>query len=146
MSYERILLPTDGSAASERAERRAVELAGEDGAALEVLHVLELLALPFGEHSEALRTTLTSEAEEYVEGVLERAREAGVAEVHGTVRKGRPHETIVEVAGERSCDLVVMGTHGRAKHEPYVLGSVTARVLQHSPVEVLVIPTRGRDG
>lgn len=145
MSFVRVLFPTDGSSASEVAERRAVELASESGAALEVLHVLELLALPFGD-SEALRTTLASEAEEYVEGVVERAREAGVGTVHGTIRKGRPHETIVEFAGERGCDLIVMGTHGRAKHQPYVLGSVTARVLQHSPVEVLVVPTRGPDG
>lgn len=145
MSVERILLPTDGSPASEAAAERAIELARESGADLHVLHVLELLALPF-EHSEALRTTLASEAAEFVDGIVARAKDAGVGEVDGTVRKGRPYETILGVAEERGCDLIVMGSSGRARHPPDVLGSVTARVLQHSPVEVLVVPTRGPDG
>lgn len=145
MSFERILLPTDGSPASEAAAERAIELASESGAALHVLHVLELLALPF-EHSEALRTTLASEAAEFVDGVAARARDAGVREVDGTVRKGRPYETILEVVEERGCDLIVMGSRGRSGHRPDVLGSVTVRVLQHSPVEVLVVPPLGTDG
>jgi nucleotide-binding universal stress UspA family protein len=141
MSFERILLPTDGSTASERAAARAIDLATESGAALEVLHVLEDRPLPFGEHSDALRETLESEAEAFVDAVVERASDAGVGTVDGTVVRGTPYETIVALAEERGCDLVVMGTHGRTEHEPYVLGSVTVRVLQHSPVEVLVVPT-----
>jgi len=143
VSFERVLLPTDGSPGSRRAEARAIELAAENGGALEVLHVLEHLALPFGEHADALRQTLAAEAEAFVGEVVERARDAGVREASWTVTKGRPHESIVGTAEDRGCDLVVMGTHGRAEHDPYVLGSVTARVLQHSPVEVLVVPTRG---
>lgn len=145
MSFERILLPTDGSSANRRAEARAIELAAESGAALDVLHVLEHLALPFDEHADALRETLASEAEAFVGEVVERARDAGVREANWTVTKGRPHESIVETAEDHGCDLVVMGTHGRAEHDPYVLGSVTARALQQSPVEVLVVPTRGTD-
>jgi nucleotide-binding universal stress UspA family protein len=145
MSFERILLPTDGSSANRRAEARAIELAAESGAALDVLHVLEHLALPFDEHADALRETLASEAEAFVGEVVERARDAGVREANWTVTKGRPHESIVETAEDHGCDLVVMGTHGRAEHDPYVPGSITARALQRSPVEVLVVPTRGTD-
>jgi nucleotide-binding universal stress UspA family protein len=142
MGFERMLLPTDGSAVSEPAETRAIELAREWGAALDVVTVVEATALPLGEHREGLLETLETEGEAFVDSVVGRATEAGVTDVSGTVVRGKPHEAIIDLAAERGSDVVVMGTHGRAKHQPYVLGSVTARVLQHSPVEVLVVPTR----
>jgi nucleotide-binding universal stress UspA family protein len=145
VSFERVLLPTDGSAISRPAERRAIELASEAGASLVVLHVLELYGPPLEEHRDALRDELTREARAFVDRIVERATDAGVADATGTVEEGRAPEEIVAVATERDCDVVVMGTHGRANHQPYVLGSVTARVLQESPVEVLVVPTKGTD-
>jgi nucleotide-binding universal stress UspA family protein len=141
VSFERVLLPTDGSAVSRPAERRGIELVRESGGSLDVLHVLELYGPPFAEHRDDLAESLTAEARGVVDRVVERATEAGVAAATGTVREGRAAEEIVAFAGEQGCDVVVMATRGRANHQPYALGSVTARVLQSSPVEVLVVPT-----
>lgn len=141
MGFERLLLPTDGSAVSEPAETRAIELAREWGASLDVVHVIEATALPLGEHREGLIETLEAEAGAFVNSVVRRAEDAGVADVSGTVVRGKPYEAILDLVDERGCDVIVMGTHGRAEHQPYVLGSVTARVLQHTPIEVLVVPT-----
>jgi nucleotide-binding universal stress UspA family protein len=141
MSFERILLPTDGSTVSEPAESRAIELADEADAVLEVVHVIEAPAIPLGDHREPLLENLEDEANAFVESVARRASEAGVTDVNKTVAHGKPHEAILDTAEERDCDLIVVGTHGRAEHQPYVLGSVTARLLQHSPVKVLVVPT-----
>jgi nucleotide-binding universal stress UspA family protein len=141
MSFERILLPTDGGEISEPSETRAIELALEAGASLEVAHILDALALPVAEHKEALLKTLESEAHAIVDRVVQRAQDAGVAEVNGTVARGKAAPHIVDLADELGSDLILMGTHGRAENQPYILGSVTARVLQHPPVEVLVVPT-----
>jgi nucleotide-binding universal stress UspA family protein len=141
MSFERVLLPTDGREISEPAETRVIEIALEAGASVEVVHVLDALALPVAEHKEALLETLDSEAHAIVDRVVQRAQDAGVAEVSGTVTRGKAAPHIVDIADELGCDLIVMGTHGRAENQPYILGSVTVRVLRHSPVEVLVVPT-----
>ena len=143
MGYSRILVPTDGSVINEPAETRAFELASESGASLLAVHALEQTALPLGEHRAAMTETLEREAKEFVESVVTRAQAAGVSDVDGAVLGGRPYDAIVQAATSEGCDLIVMGTHGRSKHQPYVLGSVTARVLQHSPIEVLVVPTHG---
>ena len=45
---------------------------------------------------------------------------------------------IVEVAAERHCDLIFMGSHGRSGWGQLLLGSVTNKVLSHSKIPVLV--------
>lgn len=53
---------------------------------------------------------------------------------------GRPATEILRVARERSCDLIVMSTHGARGRRPFSLGSVTERVLRDTAVPVLVTP------
>jgi nucleotide-binding universal stress UspA family protein len=40
--------------------------------------------------------------------------------------------------------MIVMATHGRTGMERWRLGNVTEKVVRHSTVPVLVIPTRGK--
>jgi nucleotide-binding universal stress UspA family protein len=141
MTFERILLPTDGSDVSDPATERAIDLAAASDAELVVCSVVERYALPIGEHREGLTQTLETEAQEFVGRVVDQARATGIETVQGIVPTGKPHEAILQTAAERGCDLIVMGTHGRAAHQPYILGSVTARVLQGTDIEVLVVPT-----
>lgn len=53
--------------------------------------------------------------------------------------QGEPVHRIVEVADERGCDLIVMGSHGRSGLARLILGSVTDGVLRHAHVPVLCI-------
>jgi hypothetical protein len=48
------------------------------------------------------------------------------------VREASPRPTIVEVAVELNCDLIVMGTHGRSGIAHLLLGSVAEYVVEHS--------------
>jgi nucleotide-binding universal stress UspA family protein len=50
----------------------------------------------------------------------------------------RPHEAILEAAGDYQCDLIVMATHGWHGINKLLLGSETQRVLVDSNVPVLV--------
>jgi nucleotide-binding universal stress UspA family protein len=46
---------------------------------------------------------------------------------------------ILEYVEEDSTDIVVMGTHGRSGLSHFFLGSVTEKVVRHSPVPVLTV-------
>jgi nucleotide-binding universal stress UspA family protein len=45
---------------------------------------------------------------------------------------------IVKAARRNRCDLIVMASHGRRGISRLLLGSVTSKVLAHSPIPVLV--------
>ena len=55
------------------------------------------------------------------------------------VRRGDPHETIIEYADDVDADVIVMGTHGRTGLDRRVLGSVTERTVRLSDVPVLTV-------
>jgi nucleotide-binding universal stress UspA family protein len=53
---------------------------------------------------------------------------------------GKPAVEIVRVAHERSCDLIVMSSHGLTGPRKLFFGSTTERVLRETTVPVLVTP------
>lgn len=53
---------------------------------------------------------------------------------------GKPAVEILRVARERSCDLIVMSSHGLTGARKFFLGSTTERVLRETNVPVLVTP------
>ena len=52
---------------------------------------------------------------------------------------GDPASTIVDVAKRGKFALIVMGSHGRSALASLVLGSVTAKVIAHCTIPVLVV-------
>jgi len=61
------------------------------------------------------------------------------------VEKGNPVEVILQVAEEKSCDLIVMGTHGRGTLADAMLGSTARRVVRRSTTPVLVVRLPAED-
>ena len=55
------------------------------------------------------------------------------------VTEGRPEEAILRVANEISADVIVMGTHAHSKVTDIILGSTAQRVMQRSPIPVLLV-------
>ncbi len=55
------------------------------------------------------------------------------------VVSGHPAAEILNLAAERSIDLIVMGTHGRSGVKHLLLGSVAERVVRESPTPVMTI-------
>jgi universal stress protein A len=52
---------------------------------------------------------------------------------------GRPVEVIVEVAKQRKCDLIVLGSHGRRGLSRLLHGSVADSVTRHAPCPVMAL-------
>ena len=120
-----ILFPTDFSEHSNGAFPHAAALAEAFGARIVVLHVAEL------EESDPANPEHGFPALEAYAGEVERV----------TVRGHAPYKDILETARSRSCDLVVMATHGRSEVAQFFLGrSVAEDVARHSEVPVFIVP------
>ncbi len=55
-------------------------------------------------------------------------------------------EAILKASAAQEADLVVMGTHGRKGLSRLLLGSTTAKVLQHSPYPILTVKSPKFEG
>ncbi|MFB6354387.1 MAG: universal stress protein [Halobacteriales archaeon] len=139
--YDRILVPTDGSAGTRRAVDHAIRLAEAHGATLHGLYVVNTASYAsFSMETawEGIGDMLRDEGEAAVAAVEERAEAAGVP-VETAVLEGSPSREIVRYAEDQGCDLIVMGTHGRGGIDRLLLGSVAERVVRASEVPVLTV-------
>ena len=59
------------------------------------------------------------------------------------VLQGRPGQVILEEAERQGVELIVVGSHGHGLLFDALVGSVSAHILRHSSVPVLVVPVRG---
>jgi nucleotide-binding universal stress UspA family protein len=147
--WERILVPLDFSACSEKALHYAATLAKQFKASLVLLHVFELYPIDYVlgltiDNEESKRLLARAEAElvrlshQYASG-----RRWGI---HTMVRLGKPYQEIVKAARERRVGLVIMGTHGYTGFLHFQLGSTAERVVRSAPCPVLVVrePERER--
>jgi nucleotide-binding universal stress UspA family protein len=142
--YERILVPTDGSAGAEAALDEAVALAEHFDATVHSLYVADTtMVQPNGGYVDVTES-FERIGRETTEAAVERAEAAGVTAV-GAVEVGTPHRTILGYADDEDVDLVVMGTHGRTGLERYLLGSVTEKVVRTAEIPVLTVRAADED-
>ena len=137
--YDKILLPTDGSEGMGPVIDHAISLADVHDATLHVVYVVNTASLndlPMESSWEGLSQALRKEGEEALEEVTE---QAGTLSVDTTMLEGAPSRVIVEYAEDESCDIIVMGTHGRSGVNRLLLGSVAERVVRTSTVPVMTI-------
>ena len=59
-------------------------------------------------------------------------------EVEVEVRVGHPYKTILEVAEEKSAELIIVASH-QPGLQNYFLGSTAAKVVRHATCSVLVV-------
>lgn len=147
MSYQRVLVGTDGSATAAEAVRHAAELASSFDA--ELLIVTAFLPQPPDalrleeEPPEELRWTITDSAiaEEHASAARGIALDAGVENVHVRAERGDPAIALVNVAEESGVDVIVVGSKGMASASRFLLGSVPNKVSHHAPCDVLIVHT-----
>ncbi|WP_123620790.1 universal stress protein [Halorubrum sp. CSM-61] len=143
--YDRILVPTDGSAEGKRAVAHALELASAHGAGVHALYVVDTASyagMPMESSWEGLGDLLRDDASEAVAEVETLAAETDLA-VETAVVEGSPSKEIIRYAEGNGCDLIVMGTHGRGGIDRLLLGSVAEKVVRGSKVPVLTVRLDG---
>lgn len=137
--YDKILLPTDGSAGMDDVINHAVSLAEQHDATLHALYVVNtasLSDLPIDSSWEGINQALKREGEHAMEQIETVANDI---ELKTSMVDGSPAKEIVNYATEESVDVIVMGTSGRSGVDRLLLGSVAERVVRSSPVPVLTI-------
>lgn len=142
--YKHLLVPTDGSPLSDYAVDQALALAKALGAkvtfftAVEPFHVIAYVPDQLVESRSTYDEHARKAADERLVAAAAKATAAGVAHTTEVATCEDPHEAIIVLAKEKDCDLIAMASHGRRGVKALVLGSVTAKVLTHSEVPVLV--------
>jgi nucleotide-binding universal stress UspA family protein len=142
--FERVLVPVDGSVASEAAVALAVRIAKESAAALTFCTVVDcekiigqFLAVPYGDAGPSLAYA-RQEGERVLSAALAAAAAAGLSAQTRMV-EGSPLDEIVRFSRDERIDLIVMGSHGRRGLARMFMGSVAEGVLRASSVPVLVV-------
>jgi nucleotide-binding universal stress UspA family protein len=137
-----ILCPIDYSDASAGALRYAAATAEHFVARLIVLTVedpLLTVAMDLGSGVHWTREVSEGELARFVTSTF-RDDASAVAMCEYEVALGKPPVEILRVARERSCDLIVMSSHGLTGARKLFFGSTTERVLRETIVPVLVTP------
>ncbi len=144
--YQHILIPTDGSPHSSLAIQHALGLAKAVGAKVTGLHVVPEYYPPVYEDSGPFDPEIearfereaVSRAERFLAQVTDAAAEAGVPSSTLHVTSYHTADTIIKVAEEQGCDLIVMASGGRKGLASLLLGSETRKVLAHAKTPVLI--------
>jgi nucleotide-binding universal stress UspA family protein len=145
--YRHILIPTDGSELAEHAVTHGLSLAKSEGAKVSVIVVEEpfnWFSVPetkgrqipeeFAKHAEQIKRHATS----VLNRAANAAKQAGVPCDTIQAEDVQPYQAIIAAAKDKSCDLIVMASHGRSGLSAVLLGSVTNKVLTHTKTPVLV--------
>ncbi|MDB6032241.1 MAG: putative Universal stress protein [Verrucomicrobiales bacterium] len=134
-------MPVDFSSASLRALDYATERAGETGAAIILLHVLQPLVGP-SRYETAELQSLKVEVRRDVKRRLEKlAQERTTAEVpiKAWLLEGVAGEKILEAAKRTGSDSIIMGSAGRKGIRRLFLGSVAEAIVRTADVPVTIV-------
>jgi len=143
--YKAILVPLDGSATADNGLREAIELAACMDARLVLLHVVDDHSTLVEMSSVTSYTNILNRLRRRGQEILDRAAmvaSESAVETQTCLREAaqaRVAQVVVEEAVKQSCDLIVMGTHGRRGFSRWAMGSNAEAVVRCSPVPALLV-------
>jgi len=137
--FKHILLAVDGSEHAIHAARVAAELAECHKAMLTLVAVYDPVPPYLGEPN--FRIILDAQLRESEKNIANALEILGdlPGEVQTEVLQGPPAEAILEIAKNRECDLIVMGSRGLGQLTGLLLGSQSQKVVQHAECPVLIV-------
>ncbi|WP_344983346.1 universal stress protein [Deinococcus rubellus] len=146
--YRRILVATGGAPHSEKAVERAIDLARQFGAVLDVLVVVPTqrsamaslaASIPgSGALEEQIVQTLYDVRAAHLRAVMARAEAAGLDVRPHLLSAARPADVILKMAAETSADLIVLGRRHTTALSANLAGSVGLSVSRAALVDVLI--------
>ncbi len=148
---KKILYATDLSRNSSYAFLYAIDMARRHEAKIVILHAIQPLPKEV-EFVSVLKRVESRESEEMVEQVKKLLEEfckktetqigCPCVELASKflVLRGHPPEEILNAAEMESCDVIVLGTHGKGFLAHTFLGSVSSSVLQRTRKPVFIVP------
>ncbi|WP_087026627.1 universal stress protein [Thaumasiovibrio subtropicus] len=144
--YKQILVPVDlnEKGFADKAVQLAVWHAKHSNAHIHLLNVLPGIHMSMVSTyfpADAVKTMrkdteaqLTQFAEQFIPEEL-------IYQTH--IAEGKPYATILDHAERLGADLIILPSHKRSKLDKAMLGSVAAKVVENSMINVLVVKPQG---
>jgi len=139
--FTNILVPVDGSDNSYRALDAALLLSEKLGSNITVIHVMEEVPITHIGSEKMLNELLEAYKKENQDILLKCtkiANQKGLT-IKTLLLQGNPASTILDYNKKEKFDLVIMGSRGLGKFKELILGSVSSKIVHHSPCAVLLI-------
>jgi nucleotide-binding universal stress UspA family protein len=138
-TLNKLLVCTDGSPESQGAIAAAFNLAQACGSKIHLIQVVQYIfetdsswpGMIFDRDQKVLS---------YLDAWKVEASKLDVALETKMVYADTPYEGVIEEAKKIEPELIIMGRHGISRLYRIMMGNVTARVISHSPYNVLVVP------
>ncbi len=144
--YKRILVPVDGSDASNKALAAALQMARDSGGSVRLLHVMDAGSYfggfdPYGTFTADLLGIMREAGMKVLTNAAETAKAGGVEATWSLSENmdSRLGETVADEARLWNADLIVTGSHGRRGVGRIVLGSGAEQIMRLAPVPVLLV-------
>lgn len=134
----RILVPTDGTSAAQRAADVAFALAGASGS-IALLHVLSPDISPAVSMSDTGQLHQLDLATEILDGVRDRGEGLGIASSTMIEVDADVESAIVTAAARFEADLIILGTAARTGTRRLLLGPRVERILLEASCPVVVL-------
>lgn len=147
---KKILVPVDGSKASQKAAEKAVSIGKLLNAEMTFVTVVNLpsedkysyfgmnVETAFDSHRKEMMQKLIREETKMLD-IIVRNLDSGDLDIIKKVITGEAAEKIVKLASDEGFDLIVMGKRGFSKFERFFVGSVTQKVISLSQCPVMIV-------
>lgn len=138
-----ILVPTDFSSNADSALNYAIDFAKKENAKLILLNAFHVnfgnSEVPLGLIDEEVKA-IRKNAETRLKALTIKIEHAGKIPYECIVKQDLAIDAILNVADEKSVDLIIMGTKGASGLKEVIMGSNTARVIELAKCPVIAIP------
>ncbi|MDP2156734.1 MAG: universal stress protein [Nitrospirota bacterium] len=140
----KVLVPVDGSKYSEEALKIAADYAKTKGANICLINVVPFIEGFDLEISAAEREKLSNSLAKRGDYIVQQAcgiltAQDIISTCRSVVASASVHDAIIEFAETEKVDLIIIGTKGLSASSRFKMGSVTSKVVKHSPCSVYVV-------
>jgi nucleotide-binding universal stress UspA family protein len=139
--FTKILVPADGSDNSYRALEAALVFSEKLGSSISIVNVMEQVPITHIESEKLLNELLEAykkENQEILSKCSDIAHQKGIT-IKTVLLQGNPAPVILDYIKKENFDLVIMGSRGMGKFKELILGSVSSKIMHHSPCAVMII-------
>jgi nucleotide-binding universal stress UspA family protein len=151
----KVLIALDYDPTAQKVAEAGYSFAKSMGAEITILHIIENPVFFYSkEFSPIMGFSGFLEAGQYqldsIEGIKDAShhflemtkRHLGDETIKTQVQEGDYAESILESAKKMKANIIVLGSHSKKWLENIVMGSVTEKVLHHTTIPLLIIPTK----
>lgn len=132
-----VVVGYDGSPQAKKALEKARKIAEKFGSKIYVVHVIDTAVLSLSDMFAS--PSVIASLKEKAEQLIKEALSAVGPGAEGRVLEGDPAHEIIKFAREVNASLIILGARGLSTIRRILMGSVSSRVVQESPIDVLIV-------